>query len=193
MKRALGVAAVLGVVLSLPLIAADNTGGRGDAALTEGTPKSSSMASTLKVHRIRTVKEPYQTTDSKTGFPVTEYRDVAHAVEMEIPAHPQKIEALRQRLRELEEQRIELLSPATLMEEIEAREKDVLERRSWKRLQEVRQLLGAISAEFPETKADTCAKSALKTIPEEDEPTSPPPQPTPAGVTSSGPIPIKGL
>lgn len=189
MKRVLGVAAVLGVVLSLPLIAADKMGGRNDADSAEGTPGTPSIASTQKVRRIRTVKEPYQTNDPRTGDPVTEYRIVAVTVDAEVPAHPQKTEALRQRLRELEEQRIELLSPATLAEEIEAREKDVLERRSWKRLQEVRQLLDAISAEFPETKADACAKNALKTIPEKDEPTSPSPQPTPA----VGPIPIKGI
>ena len=193
MKRVLGVAAVLGVALSLPLIAADKTERRSGAPLTEGTPETPSKTSAPKVRRIRTVKEPYQTTDAKTGAPVTAYRTVSYAVEVEVPTDPQKIEALRQRLRELEEQRIELLGPATLVEEIEAREKGVLERRSWKRLQEVRQLLDTISAEFPETKADACAKNALKAIPEEGEPTSPPPQPTPAGVTSSGLMPIKGI
>jgi len=196
MKKAFGIAGALGIVLSLPLIAGDKSSGQSAGRLAEtssGSLPEAKSDSGLKIRRTKTVRQPYMMTDPKTGAPVTEYRSVSYDVEQEVPTDPRQIEAMRQQLRELQEQRIELLSPAALMEEIEAQQKDTNERKSWKRLQEVRQLLDAISVEFPETKADACARDAQRAIPKTDEPTSPKRQPTPVSGTAAGPLPIKGI
>lgn len=198
MKR-VWIAAGLGIMLSLPLIAEDRsaappTSGTfpADGAFSAGSDELSSSVPSFAptnstVRRVVHEMEPRSVTDAAQGKTVTEYVVVSRVVDVPVPTDTKEIEELRKKVRALQERRIDGLGPADLLKEYHAQQDQEKQRQSWKKIQEVRDLLKSISTEFPGTDGEKIASDLQKRIPDSDKPVAP--HPTPSVPASLNPLP----